>query len=130
MYSDKRNQMTGQVLNHDDSVVGRHDQCLMALVEEPRPQRVRRICGVRGTRGCATIHAIARQASNSTKLQSQEKPADGAGCGGIRYRGGRGRYQRSGKPAAIRFALRVRPATGAPENGWGNRPERICREEC
>ncbi len=40
--------MTRQVLNHDDSVVRRHHQGLMALVEKPRPQRVRRICSVRG----------------------------------------------------------------------------------
>ena len=33
--------MPGQVLNHDDSVVGRHNQGLVVIVEELRPQWIR-----------------------------------------------------------------------------------------
>ena len=45
----QRNQMTGQVLDHDDSIVGRHNECLVALVEELRPQGMRRVFRMRGS---------------------------------------------------------------------------------
>ncbi len=96
--------MTGQVLNHDDSIVGRHNQCLVALVEEPRPQGMRRICRIRGS-AMRDRPGNGQTGKQQQSCQTKNKP--GTTPRGLhRYRGRRGRRQRFQNAAAIRFVLR------------------------
>src|ERR1700722_16567227 len=95
--------MTRQVLNHDDSVVRRDDEGLMALVEKTRPQGVRRICRVRGR--AMSDYPRNCQASEEHQGSAKQKPRT-APRRLHRWRSGRRGHQRFQNDAAIRLALR------------------------
>src|ERR1700722_3454019 len=95
--------MTRQVLNHDDSIVGRDYQGLMTLVEKPRPQgggRSARVCG-----RAMSNYPRNRQAGEKQKSSAQHEPRTSPRRLHRRH-SGRCRHQRFQHDAALRLALR------------------------
>ncbi len=95
--------MPGQVLNHDDSIVGGHNQRLVALVEEPHPQGMGRICTIRG-------NAMSDRPGNGQTGQHQQscktKNKPGTAPRGLRRTAAGIAGASVSKSAAVRFVLR------------------------